>query len=662
MSRWFGAISKAQVPMIASVEEAHLRQVQDALLMLLNDDPVSADKILSSADSSFHLGGRGISMFLSSILGAESELLKDAAKTIQGAENKAWEDMKRAQKDSTAFRSNIYPPGTEYLLCYAISLLTGAICSVLSGSVVQAISGFTKLRKAFLILDGIMEIEISYFEKNISMNNFSATRSLKVQNGGNDSNQGARLDPNKASTLSFEPLDFDHKCLGITSYTDIFIHSGTRLCYGILLVVFSMIGMPYEDTCLIFYLTFLENPLFTKILYLVGFKGDRKRGTLHLWEASRFNNFNSAIAGIAILMYYSGLIGFCDILPTDNNADEDLSAYPQTKFRLLLSDMRKRYPESKFWKLEEARLLAFDRNITDSIKILAENSKSNFKQISTISKFELGLNLMFHHDYELMANSWIQCADHSSWSPTLYAYLTGAAYFELYREKRLTDPASANELKQKAITYFRKGPPLSGKQKLMSKQLPFDMFIVRKCQKWEERAKNWGVDLTEAIGVSPLQEMIYLCSGTKKQNSAELQKSLEILNWDRTNMPEKHKSNLDETAIHALLKACIYRNLERYQEARELLQRNIICHDKQEFRGYLKDDWTCASAHYEMACIAWKEKDLKGQDHRSKFLECEEWLEKVQKWGDQFILDTRLSMNSTTSMATIKRHREIMGF
>lgn len=63
-----------------------------------------------------------------------------------------------------------------------------------------------------------------------------------------------------------------------------------------------------------------------------------------------------------------------------------------------------------------------------------------------------------------------------------------------------------------------------------------------------------------------------------------------------------------------------------------------------------------------MACIAWKEKDLKGQYHKTRFLECEEWLEKVQKWGDQFILDTRLNMNTTTGMATLKRHREIMGF
>jgi hypothetical protein len=80
-------------------------------------------------------------------------------------------------------------------------------------------------------------------------------------------------------------LDIDPASVGITSHTDIFIHSGTRLTYGILLVVFAMV----------------ENPVFNRILYIVGFKGDRERGTRYLWQAARFNNFNSAIAGITLL-------------------------------------------------------------------------------------------------------------------------------------------------------------------------------------------------------------------------------------------------------------------------------------------------------------------------------------------------------------------------
>lgn len=46
-------------------------------------------------------------------------------------------------------------------------------------------------------------------------------------------------------------LDVDPASVGITSHTDIFIHSGTRLCYGLLLLLFSMI----------------ENPMFNRILY-----------------------------------------------------------------------------------------------------------------------------------------------------------------------------------------------------------------------------------------------------------------------------------------------------------------------------------------------------------------------------------------------------------
>lgn len=49
---------------------------------------------------------------------------------------------------------------------------------------------------------------------------------------------------------------------------------------------------------------------------------------------------------------------------------------------------------------------------------------------------------------------------------------------------------------------------MAGRQKVMSRELPFDIFIVRKVKKWEERAKSWGVDLVDAIGVSPLNEMM----------------------------------------------------------------------------------------------------------------------------------------------------------
>jgi len=120
MSRWFrSAAAKAQPSMVAEEEDAHLLQVEQALLRLLNDDITEADRILKERDSSYHHLGRGISSFIASMLGVEKELLKDAATTLQIAETKTWEDMKKAQASPTAFKSHIYPAGTEYLLCYS---------------------------------------------------------------------------------------------------------------------------------------------------------------------------------------------------------------------------------------------------------------------------------------------------------------------------------------------------------------------------------------------------------------------------------------------------------------------------------------------------------------------------------------------------------------
>jgi hypothetical protein len=590
--------------MHAEEENLHLRSVENALLKLLDDDIEGADKILKQQESSFHYLGRGISSFISSMLGVEKELLKEAAAALQLAENKTWEDMKKAQREPTAFRSKIYPPGTEYLLCYCISQLTHAITAVLSGSVTEAIKGFYKLRKAYLTLDGIMEVESKYFKQIIASRQGSgasrtnlSSRPTTQDGGGRQSTRSSReittekgslVEPTDvrtenhndesetleklASITALPPttrvrstiLEEDPAELGLTSHIDIFIHSGTRLCYGILLLVFSMI----------------ENPIFTKILYIVGFQGDRDRGTRYLWQSSRFNNFNSAIAGIVLLGYYNSLVGFCDILPTDAGANDDLSGYPKARCETLLADMRKRYPESKLWKLEEARMRGHNKDLAGALQILAANSESHMKQIATINMFEMALTAMFLHDYQLCADCWIKCSEISQWSPTLYAYITGASFLELYRNLRESDPAAAAPYKKKAIEYIRKGPPLAGRQKVMSKELPFDVYIVRKVKKWEQRASSWGVDLVDAIGVSPLAEMMYLWNGMRKFNEEQLQKTLVILQWNRASHAEKHQKDLDETAMQALLRAAVLRNMGEFDTSRKTLKTEILNHDK----------------------------------------------------------------------------------
>lgn len=164
----------------------------------------------------------------------------------------------------------------------------------------------------------------------------------------------------------------------------------------------------------------------------------------------------------------------------------------------------------------------------------------------------------------------------------------------------------------------------------------------------------------------------------KKQSLDELQKSLDILRWERTSHGDKHQADLDELAIHSLLRACVMRNMQKYAEAAQILKTDLLSHEKyippirhshqtltiarHDFKGPLKDDWTLPSAHYEMAVLAWNEKDAEGADHKGKVMECQQWLEKVQKWGDAYSLDTRMSFKIGTSLQTLKRHRKIMGF
>ena len=123
------------------------------------------------------------------------------------------------------------------------------------------------------------------------------------------------------------------------------------------------------------------------------------------------------------------------------------------------------------------------------------------------------------------------------------------------------------------------GPLQNYSAKLLD-QLPFDVFIVRKVKKWEERASAWNVDLTEVIGVSPLAEMMYLWNGLKKCDMRQLQRVLDIIQWSRASHPEKHETNVDERVIQALLRATILRNLGRYEDTRELLKTEVLSHDK----------------------------------------------------------------------------------
>lgn len=207
----------------------------------------------------------------------------------------------------------------------------------------------------------------------------------------------------------------------------------------------------------------------------------------------------------------------------------------------------------------------------------------------------------------------------------------------------------------KAELLFKRVPQLTGKRRFMARQLPFDVFISRKIQKWEHRAQTWPCRLADAVGVSPIEEMIYFWNGYKRMRAEQLEDSLARLLWstDKSRNPHWDKEDLDEHAIIAVLRAATLRQLKRTAESKDILQSQVIMHDRAHFKGPMKDNWTAPCAHYEMAACLWAERDGSADDP-TRLKECARYLNEVARW-DGYDLDARIGIKVTTAQNTLKR-------
>lgn len=446
-------------------------------------------------------------------------------------------------------------------------------------------------------------------------------------------------------------LDHDPDSDIFTNPIDVFIHSGANVWFGLLLLMISMIP-----------------PAFGKLLFIIGFRGDRDRGLRLLWQASKFHNINGAMAGLILLGYYNTFIGFSDIIPETkpNSKIEDMvEGYPKERCAALLADMRTRHPKSHLWLLEEARMQASNRHLSTAISLLSSKSKSPLKQVEALDMFERSLDSMYMHDYTLCATSFIACVSLNNWSHTLYYYIAGAAHVELYRHYKSTSPKAARLHAKKATELLKTAPKHAGKKKFMARQLPFDIFVTRKINKWEHRAHEWNIDFIDAVGVSPIEEMIYLWNGYKRMDPSQLETSLAALAWSENpaSNPTWARDSPDERAILSLLRAVIFRNLGCWDHATETLRTGVLSMDKSDLKGGLRDDWTAPAAHYEMGAVCWMRKadatgggggGGKGRDETSWVRECEEWVEKAARW-EGYELDARIGIKITTAQDTLKR-------
>ncbi|KAL4741427.1 hypothetical protein BDV11DRAFT_183082 [Aspergillus similis] len=655
----------------ASTELQDLEDAIKAAELILNDDVDGAEEGLAGRSSAFHLLGRAVVMFIRATLGFEQDVMRQAADRLNEAENKAYHDQQRTKNHAQSpgiYHSKIYAPGTEFVLIQAMAQLMGAVVCVLNESLTESIKGFYKLRKAYFALDAILKMEEKFVQsKQLGTSDApsptpslkeadTSVKSVNVTKDLSDLNlNDAGSSPLSSSTDTSEVINHDPDSDIFKNQIDVFVHSGANFCYGVLLLLISMIP-----------------PAFSRLLSIVGFHGDKERALRLLWQASKFHNLPGAIAALTLLGYYNAFVRYCDIMPDAvSGSNGDIQGYPQERLEALLARMRERFPKSQLWLLEESRMNGANRRLDVALELLCTEEHSPLKQVEALKIFEKSLNALYIHKYELCSEAFVECADINSWSRALYYYIAGTCHISLYRELATTDPKKAKEHAETAVRLLHTAPQYAGSKKFMARQLPFDVFVVRKIAKWEARAKEWNVPLIDAVGVDPVEEMIFLWNGHSRMTQAQLEESLKRLSWSESDANKTwSREGPEEKGIYQLLRAAVLRSMRRHDEAKEILQNSIFTLDRSVFKGRHKDDWVHPVAHFEMAANLWMERPTyiaqhggptlrdAGEDpeqfERERVRECKDNLQKAARW-ESYEQEARFGLKVTAALEAVAK-------
>ncbi|KAL4782978.1 hypothetical protein BJX76DRAFT_358408 [Aspergillus varians] len=671
---WFGgkkpSPNGSTYSLNASSELEDLEDAIKAAELILNDDVEGAEEGLSERNSAFHLLGRAVVMFIKATLGFEQDIMRQAADRLNEAENKSYNDQQRAKSNPQSpniYHSEIYAPGTEFVLIQAMAQLMCAVVGVLNESLTESIKGFYKLRKAYFALDAVLKMEEKFMQSQRASvaNSLSLNPSLKgkdataVDVSGDLSNlkvDDAGTGPVSSSTTTSEPINHDPESDIFKNPIDVFVHSGANFCYGVLLLLISMVP-----------------PAFSRLLSIVGFHGDKDRALKLLWQSSKFQNLPGAIAALTLLGYYNAFVRYCDIMPDAvPGKDGDIQGYPQEKLEALLARMRQRFPKSQLWLLEESRMHGANHRLDVALELLCTEERSPLKQVEALKVFEKSMNALYIHKYELCAKAFIECADLNSWSRALYYYIAGTCHISLYRELAATDPEKAEKHAKTAVKLLNKAPQFAGTKKFMARQLPFDVFVVRKIAKWEARAKEWNVPLVDAVGVDPVEEMIFLWNGHSRMTQAQLEESLNRLSWSESDANRTwSREGPEEKGIYQLLRAAVLRSMRRHEEAKEIIRTLIFTLDRSIFKGRHKDDWVHPVAYFEMAANLWMERPNYIAQHggptpvpsksgdsdkfeRERVRECKENLQKAASW-ESYEQEARFGLKVTAALEAVEK-------
>ncbi|KAI5788151.1 hypothetical protein FPQ18DRAFT_392455 [Pyronema domesticum] len=616
--------------------------------LLMDDAVADAEKSLENGQSSFHKLAGGVIAFLSATLGFEADIMKEASDRLADAEASAERDRKRAVKEN--HQTGRLPPGIEYALCNAEAQLMSAVVGLLSESVAETLKSFYRLRTAYKTLEGIHNsLEALDFKIDYGAHSDRNTPEGSIHDesektpGSSSSSISVKTAKSAQSTSNDKPLEMSMGNLSLKRSStktrmsrdevEIFTASGCSLCFGVLLLLLGMVP-----------------PSLGRVMSIVGFKGDRRRGLSMLWDASKAENVHGAIATLIILNYYGNALQTCDIVAADNEE----GGYPQQKCHDALVKIRQKYPNSALWKLEEARMEAVAGRLEAAVETLERPVKTEMRQVEALMLFEKSINSMFLHRYQAVADGFLKLTTLNKWSHGLYTYFAASCYVELYRQHKDTSPSVALTYATQAESLLLKVPTYMGRKRFMAQGLPLEIFSDRKVKKWQARATAKGVRLVDGVGVSPIEEMIYIWNGYKRQSPEALEQSLMAIKYGDE---EVEKDTADEKAIRWLLESVVMRRKGELQKAKELL---VMVVEKQTPAQAPFDMWMAPAAHYELAVCHWKtlpEFSPYDPSYKEELEKIKNYLTKASGFS-QYELDTRIGLKIQTALDTVNHAME----
>lgn len=580
-----------------------------AIDLIMDDQIHEARDALHGTTSAYHKLAGCVLLFLQAAFGIEPEMVKEAVETLNDAESSTDRELKRAVHAPSASK---YPAGSEFLLANAESQFMAALLGFISESVVESIKGLYRLRSAFKTLKKLNDTVRS--ESTRSESSRSSTSS--------DDFVDATDDPaSLPATVTLPPPSTK----AATSPIDFYIESGSSTCLGAMRLILSIIP-----------------PALGKILSIVGFHGDRQEGLDLLWSAALAPNVHGAIATLTLLQYYGGIMQFCDIL-TDTQPKHALSSgsetiYPRERVKAILKNSTDRYPNSSLWQLQVARDLSVNGNGEQAVELLENLSGSQMVQISALVEFELALNHLFLHSYESAARSFLRLRKLNNWSHAFYTYTAACCKFELYRQTR------KSEYGDEATRLFEEAPTLMGK-KFFGRTMSFEVFLSRKLKKWHSKAIDGNI--LPAIGISPVEEIIYFWNGHRRMSPASREKSLAALQA----RCELEIEEMDDKAVRHVLKSVVLRNQRNCPKAKVELEEVLSLSPHDLRHGQNPDEWPLPAAHYEMAAVLWA---MNGYNAAG---EVREWLHKAAEWKG-YEMETRIGIRIQTGQETLRHSSE----